>query len=209
MSRALCLLAAAAVAAALPSAASAKGFSSGVASAEVTQKTALLWTRADKTGKVRLTVARDKKLEKGAKTFSLKAGKDRDNTVQRRVGKLKPGTTYYFRFSRKGAKSDRGTFRTAPKAGSTKKVRFAWTGDSDPVLEILTANVIRCGHHAAVGPVDQEALFYLQSRGLDIRQSLQLLVGGFFQSVVDGMPLTDLAEDLTARVSAKLATATL
>ena len=51
MSRALCLLAAAAVAAALPSAASAKGFSSGVASAEVTQKTALLWTRADKTGR--------------------------------------------------------------------------------------------------------------------------------------------------------------
>ena len=135
MSRALCLLAAAAVAAALPSAASAKGFSSGVASAEVTQKTALLWTRADKTGKVRLTVARDKKFEKGAKTFSLKAGKDRDNTVQRRVGKLKPGTTYYFRFSRKGAKSERGTFRTAPNAGSTKKVRFAWTGDADPVLE--------------------------------------------------------------------------
>ncbi len=31
--------------------------------------------------------------------------------------------------------------------------------DSDPVLEILTADVIRCGHGATVGPVDQEALF--------------------------------------------------
>ena len=124
-----------ALVAALPSAASAKGFSSGVASAEVTQKTALLWTRADKTGKVDLTVARDKKLKKNAKTFGLQASKDRDNTVQRKVGGLKPATTYYFRFSRKGAKSDRGTFRTAPNAGSTKKVRFAWTGDADPVLE--------------------------------------------------------------------------
>ena len=73
MSRALCLLAAAVLAAALPSAASAKGFSSGVASAEVTQKTALLWTRADKTGKVDLTIARDKKLKKNAKTFGLQA----------------------------------------------------------------------------------------------------------------------------------------
>src|SRR3954452_22480030 len=135
MSRALCLLALLALAAAVASAASAKGVSSGVASAEVTQKTALLWTRADKTGKLTLTVARDKGLRRDAKAFKLSAGKSRDNTVQRRVGGLKPGTKYYFRFSRKGAKSDRGSFRTAPKESSTKKVRFAWTGDADPVLE--------------------------------------------------------------------------
>jgi Fe-S cluster assembly protein SufD len=101
----------------------------------------------------------------------------------------------------KGADADQ-TNRNLLLSGESK-------ADSDPVLEILTANVIRCGHHAAVGPVDQEALFYLQSRGLDMRQSLQLLVGGFFQSVVDGMPLADLADDLAARVSAKLATAAL
>jgi alkaline phosphatase D len=141
MPRALSLLALLALAAVLPSAASAKGFSSGVASAEVTQKTALLWTRADKTGKVTLTVARDKKLRKDARKFKLTASKSRDNTVQRRVGKLKPNTKYFFRFSRKGAKSDRGTFRTAPKPGSTKKVRFAWTGDSDPVLDPSTGKL--------------------------------------------------------------------
>src|SRR5690606_24299183 len=52
--------------------------------------------------------------------------------------------------------------------------------DSDPVLEILTNEVIRCGHGATVGPVDHEALFYLSSRGLDRRQALTLLVAGFF-----------------------------
>jgi alkaline phosphatase D len=135
MPRALCLLVALALAAVLPRAASAKGFSSGVASAEVSQKTALLWTRADKSGRVTLTVARDRRLRRGAKTFRVRARKGADNTVQRKVGKLKPGTRYYFQFARKGARSDRGTFRTAPKPGSTKKVRFAWTGDSDPVLE--------------------------------------------------------------------------
>jgi Fe-S cluster assembly protein SufD len=81
--------------------------------------------------------------------------------------------------------------------------------DSDPVLEILTANVVRCGHHAAVGPVDQEALFYLQSRGLDVRQALQLLVAGFFFSVVGEVAVPGLEDELTTRVQAKLATATL
>jgi Fe-S cluster assembly protein SufD len=81
--------------------------------------------------------------------------------------------------------------------------------DSDPVLEILTANVVRCGHHAAVGPVDQEALFYLQSRGLDVRAALQLLVAGFFYSVVGEVAVPGLEEELAERVEAKLATATL
>lgn len=81
--------------------------------------------------------------------------------------------------------------------------------DSDPVLEILTADVIRCGHGATVGPVDANALFYLQSRGLDYRTSLQLLVSGFFQSVVGGIPVPGIAEELTELVSAKIAGASL
>lgn len=81
--------------------------------------------------------------------------------------------------------------------------------DSDPVLEILTADVIRCGHGATVGPVDQDALFYLQSRGLDRRQALQLLVAGFFQSVVGELPLEGFGEQLEERVFAKLQTADL
>lgn len=81
--------------------------------------------------------------------------------------------------------------------------------DSDPVLEIMTADVVRCGHGATVGPVDPNALFYLQSRGLDRRQALQLLVSGFFQSAVAGMPLAGLEEELNDTVMAKLATADL
>src|SRR5829696_201723 len=141
MPHALCLLALLALSAILPPAASAKGFSKGVASAEVSSKAALLWTRADRSGKVTLTVARDKRLRRGAKTFRLNARKGADNTVQRKVGKLKPNTKYFFRFSRKRARSDRGTFRTAPRTSSTKPVRFAWTGDSDPVLEPGTSKL--------------------------------------------------------------------
>ena len=81
--------------------------------------------------------------------------------------------------------------------------------DSDPVLEILTSEVIRCGHAATVGPVDREALFYLQSRGLDERTALQLLVAGFFQSVARRIPLVGLEDELAAVVHAKLAAADL
>jgi Fe-S cluster assembly protein SufD len=56
--------------------------------------------------------------------------------------------------------------------------------DSDPKLEILNNDVIRCTHGAAVGPVDQEMVFYLQSRGLDRETAEQLIVEGFFQSTL-------------------------
>ena len=102
----------------------------------------------------------------------------------------------------KGADADQ-TNRNLLISGEAK-------ADSDPVLEILTADVVRCGHHAAVGPVDPEALFYLQSRGLDTRGALQQLVAGFFHSVVSEAGTPGLDEDeLTERVQAKLATASL
>lgn len=79
--------------------------------------------------------------------------------------------------------------------------------DSDPVLEILTNDVIRCGHGATVGPVDQEAFFYLQSRGLDRRQALKLLVAGFFNSVLADVGDDALRDDIASEVERKLAVA--
>jgi Fe-S cluster assembly protein SufD len=56
--------------------------------------------------------------------------------------------------------------------------------DSDPKLEILNNDVIRCTHGASVGPVDPESIFYLQSRGVDRASAEELLVEGFFRSVL-------------------------
>lgn len=83
------------------------------------------------------------------------------------------------------------------------------TANSDPVLEILTNEVIRCGHGATVGPVDQEALFYLQSRGLDRRQALTLLVTGFLKAALGDVQGSDLLEILEQDVERKLAVAEL
>lgn len=81
--------------------------------------------------------------------------------------------------------------------------------DSDPVLEILTADVAKCGHAATVGPVDGEALFYLQSRGLDYRTALQLLVAGFFQSAIADIAIEGIGEEIAELVAHKLATSEL
>src|SRR5215204_6486093 len=135
MPRRLCLLAIAAAMAALPSSAAAKGFSSGVASAEVTRSSAVVWTRADKPGRVTLTVARDARLRRAVATRRVRARAGSDNTVEVKISRLQPGRRYFFRFTRKGGRSGRGSFRTAPKPGSRAPVEFAWTGDADPVLD--------------------------------------------------------------------------
>jgi Fe-S cluster assembly protein SufD len=76
--------------------------------------------------------------------------------------------------------------------------------DSDPKLEILNNDVIRCTHGAAVGPVDPEMVFYLQSRGLDVPTAERLIVEGFFQSTLSKLDNTQLEEAIWAAVLHKL-----
>jgi Fe-S cluster assembly protein SufD len=73
--------------------------------------------------------------------------------------------------------------------------------DSDPKLEILNNDVIRCTHGAAVGPVDEELVFYLQSRGLDRPSAEQLIVEGFFRSVLDKLELPSIQDSLWAAIA--------
>jgi Fe-S cluster assembly protein SufD len=68
--------------------------------------------------------------------------------------------------------------------------------DSDPKLEILNNDVIRCTHGAAVGPVDSEMIFYLQSRGLDRSTAEQLIVDGFFQSTLSRLQSPSLEQSV-------------
>lgn len=77
--------------------------------------------------------------------------------------------------------------------------------DSDPVLEILTSNVIRASHGATAGPVDEEQLFYLETRGIPYAQAEALLVSGFMSQVVDRIPDEQLRTEVTATLDARMA----
>lgn len=65
--------------------------------------------------------------------------------------------------------------------------------DSIPVLEI-EADDLRCSHAATVGPVDEEHLFYLQSRGIPLQEAHRLLVEGFFDPLAQRIPVPWLRE---------------
>jgi len=60
--------------------------------------------------------------------------------------------------------------------------------DSIPVLEI-EADDLRCSHAASVGPLEEEHLFYLRSRGLPLAEARRLLVEGFFEPLVQRIPI--------------------
>jgi Fe-S cluster assembly protein SufD len=59
---------------------------------------------------------------------------------------------------------------------------------SVPNLEILCNDVI-CGHASSVGPLEEEHLYYLESRGLTRVRAERLLIRGFFQEVIDRLPI--------------------
>ena len=75
--------------------------------------------------------------------------------------------------------------------------------DTIPFLEIETAEV-KCSHAGAVGRVDDEHLFYLQSRGVSTAQAKRLIVMGFLQEVLEQVELPELRAELEAAVAEKL-----
>ena len=56
--------------------------------------------------------------------------------------------------------------------------------DTKPSLEIY-ADDVKCAHGATAGHVDENAIFYLQSRGLDLRSARAMLVRGFVSEILD------------------------
>ena len=56
--------------------------------------------------------------------------------------------------------------------------------DGKPELEIY-ADDVKCSHGATSGNLDEEAIFYLMSRGLSHQQSKELLINGFLMDAVE------------------------
>jgi Fe-S cluster assembly protein SufD len=73
-----------------------------------------------------------------------------------------------------------------------------------PVLEIEQYDILRCSHGATAGPVDEEQLFYLESRGIPHDEAERLLVDAFFQEVLDRIPDEAVRGDVRAALAAKL-----
>ncbi len=71
------------------------------------------------------------------------------------------------------------------------------TINSNPQLEIF-ADDVKCTHGAAVGQLDEEALFYLQARGLNRDEARDMLLHAFAGEVLERLNIPGLREQVEA-----------
>src|SRR2546425_3236175 len=76
---------------------------------------------------------------------------------------------------------------------------------SEPILEILNNDILRCSHGATVGPVDPEHLFYLESRGIPRPVAERMLVQGFLGEILDRLPVVQVRDAVDQELAARIA----
>lgn len=106
-------------------------FALGVAAGDVTDATAVLWTRAEPAAALVAEVAEDDGFGEIVATADAASAADRDFTVRVTIAGLEAGTRYWYRFRAGDAVSDTGTFVTAPGTDASPPVTFVFAGDSD------------------------------------------------------------------------------
>ena len=79
--------------------------------------------------------------------------------------------------------------------------------NTKPQLEIF-ANDVKCTHGAAVGQMDDDAIFYLRTRGLSLDEARNLLVHAFAGEVLNRIPAEALRQRLEAMLLRQLPNAT-
>jgi Fe-S cluster assembly protein SufD len=78
--------------------------------------------------------------------------------------------------------------------------------DSVPNLEIED-NDVRCSHASAVGPIDEDQRFYLESRGVPPAVADRLIALGFLDEVLAQLPLGSVVDPLRLALAECLAAA--
>jgi Fe-S cluster assembly protein SufD len=75
--------------------------------------------------------------------------------------------------------------------------------DTKPQLEIY-ADDVKCSHGATIGQLDEDALFYLQSRGINKREARLMLMFGFAHEVIQNIKVEALRERMDNLVIQRL-----
>lgn len=83
-------------------------------------------------------------------------------------------------------------------------VSDAATMNSKPELEIY-ADDVKCSHGSTTGQLDDEAMFYLQARGLSKDSARKLLINAFAEDVLEKLVNPELREIVEETVNLKLA----
>jgi Fe-S cluster assembly protein SufD len=76
--------------------------------------------------------------------------------------------------------------------------------DTKPELEIY-ADDVKCSHGAAVGDLDEAALFYLATRGIGREEARRMLIEAFVREAVELVESPPLREHVLSRLARRLA----
>lgn len=75
--------------------------------------------------------------------------------------------------------------------------------DTKPAFWIYCDDV-RCGHGAACGNLDQDAMFYLRSRGIEEEEARMMLIRAFVSEIVDAIEEPSIHDHVAILIAAKL-----
>jgi Fe-S cluster assembly protein SufD len=75
--------------------------------------------------------------------------------------------------------------------------------NTKPELEIF-ANDVKCTHGAAIGQLDDDAMFYLRSRGLSISDSRAMLIHAFAGDILNRVKVAPIRKHLEELLTARL-----
>jgi Fe-S cluster assembly protein SufD len=75
--------------------------------------------------------------------------------------------------------------------------------DSQPQLEILN-NDVQCTHGSTIGELDEDALFYLHTRGVDAAAARMLLTYAFVSEVLNRLTIESLRSQVEERLFTQL-----
>jgi Fe-S cluster assembly protein SufD len=78
------------------------------------------------------------------------------------------------------------------------------TINTKPQLEIF-ADDVKCTHGAAIGQLDEDALFYLRARGLTLQEARDMLIHAFAGDILDRVKIEPLRLALEAELYTQLA----
>jgi len=74
---------------------------------------------------------------------------------------------------------------------------------SEPILEIKN-NDVKASHGSTTGRINEDEIFYLQSRGLSKKEAENIIVEGFFEKLLNQIEDTTIREVIAEKLASKL-----
>ena len=71
--------------------------------------------------------------------------------------------------------------------------------NSNPKLKI-SCDDVKCSHGSTIGNLDSDALFYLRSRGIDLKKSKKILLNSFMNEIIENASFEDIIDYINTRI---------